>query len=269
MQRKILGNTHPEVALSLESLAAVLQCQGKLSEAEALQREALAIQRKLLDAEHPDVALTLFGLGRLLGKENILDEAETSLNEAITIQRKILNSKHPNLFVSLNELAAVFEKEGKLVEAASVRHEAAENGDTRSQYALGLMYASGRGVPKDETEADKWYRKAMEQYRKAAGNGDARSLNGIAWFLATCDDSKLRDGSGAIGFADRVVAATSRKDPNILDTLAAAYAEAGQFTNAVRIEQEAITLLHTESEITNYTSRLRLYESNTPYRERN
>lgn len=108
----------------------------------------------------------------------------------------------------------------------------------------------------------------MEQYRKAAENGDARSLNGMAWFLATCNDSKLRDGTGAVGFAEKAVTATSRKDPMILDTLAAAYAEAGQFTNAVSLQQEAIALLHTESEITNYTSRLRLYELNTPYRER-
>jgi serine/threonine-protein kinase len=53
----------------------------------------------------------------------------------------------------------------------------------------------------------------------------------------------------------------------IMDTLAAAYAEAGQFTNAVRVQQEAIALLQNEPEKKDYASRLKLYENNSPYRD--
>ena len=39
----------------------------------------------------------------------------------------------------------------------------AKKGDALAQYNLGVMYANGQGVPKDEVEAVKWYRKASEQ----------------------------------------------------------------------------------------------------------
>ena len=45
---------------------------------------------------------------------------------------------------------------------------AAEQGDTRAQHSLGVMYAAGRGVPQDDAEAVRWYRLAAEQ-------GDARA----------------------------------------------------------------------------------------------
>ena len=48
MQRKLLGEEHPEVATSLNHLAVVLQHQGKLAEAEQLYRQALEMQRKQL-----------------------------------------------------------------------------------------------------------------------------------------------------------------------------------------------------------------------------
>jgi hypothetical protein len=53
----------------------------------------------------------------------------------------------------------------------------------------------------------------------------------------------------------------------ILDTLAAACAMAGQFTNAVRIQQDAIALLNDVNEKADYGSRLKLYESNIRYRD--
>ena len=43
MQRKLLGNEHPDVAGSLEGLAVVLRAQGKLAEAETMQREVLVM----------------------------------------------------------------------------------------------------------------------------------------------------------------------------------------------------------------------------------
>jgi hypothetical protein len=64
------------------------------------------------------------------------------------------------------------------------------------------------------------------------------------------------------------VAATNRKAPYNLDTLAAAYAEAGEFTKAVSVQKEAIALLRDEKEKKDFASRLKLYESKTPYRDK-
>ena len=55
----------------------------------------------------------------------------------------------------------------------------AEKGDVRSQNQLGFMYANGRGVPKDEAEAVKWYRKAADQgYDLAQSNLGIMYANG-------------------------------------------------------------------------------------------
>jgi TPR repeat protein len=171
----------------------------------------------------------------------------------------------------------------------------AESGDAVAQYKLGVCYSKGEGVAKDELEAVKWWRKAADQnyakaqdnlgtcyykgegvakdyveavkwFRKAAEGGAVKSFSALAWILATSNDSAIRDGSNAMVFAEKAVAVTNRKTPAELDTLAAAYAEAGQFEKAVSTEHEAIALLQTEAEQNDYRTRLELFEARLPYR---
>jgi tetratricopeptide (TPR) repeat protein len=71
----------------------------------------------------------------------------------------------------------------------------------------------------------------------------------------------------AVELANKAVLVTHRKDAGCLDTLAAAYAAGGRFTNAVVVEQEAIPLLQSEDDKKYYTSMVKLYQSNTPYRD--
>jgi tetratricopeptide (TPR) repeat protein len=59
------------------------------------------------------------------------------------------------------------------------------------------------------------------------------SLNNLAWLLATSPEDELRDAAAAVHAAARAARLTGERDPQILDTLAAAYAEAGDFARAV------------------------------------
>jgi TPR repeat protein len=145
-------------------------------------------------------------------------------------------------------------------EALKWFREAANNGNIAAQRDLGGLYATGRGVEQNSAEAIKWYRKAAE-----AGLPSAQ--NDFAWMLATSTDASLRNGLLAVTFAEKAVTATRRSDASFLDTLAAAYAEAGDFEKAVAIQNEAVTLLKDAASKQDYTSRLRLYEAKTPYRE--
>jgi hypothetical protein len=63
------------------------------------------------------------------------------------------------------------------------------------------------------------------------------------------------------------VAATSRQEISYLDTLAAAYAEAGQYAKAVSALEDAIALEYDDTRKKDYASKLRLYQSGSPYRE--
>ena len=94
-------------------------------------------------------------------------------------------------------------------------------------------------------------------------------MNALVWTLATSVNSAIRDGSNAVVFAEKAAAARNRKNPAELDTLAAAYAEVGQFEKAVSTEQEAIALLETEAAKNDYRTRLKLFEAKVPYRAKN
>lgn len=66
------------------------------------------------------------------------------------------------------------------------------------------------------------------------------TLNDFAWILATCSNKSYRNGSRAVALAEKAV--KSFRSAEILDTLAAAYAEAGRFDDAVKIQEESIDI---------------------------
>src|SRR5215469_9024006 len=98
-----------------------------------------------------------------------------------------------------------------------------------------------------------------------------RLLDELAWLLATHPDSKFRDGARAIALAERACALTERRAPIMLDTLAAAYAEAGDFPRAITAGEEALKRAHSvgDTEIAKLSEKI-LASLNTkvPYRQR-
>jgi tetratricopeptide (TPR) repeat protein len=96
--------------------------------------------------------------------------------------------------------------------------------------------------------------------------GHARTCNNLAWLWAACPQADLRDGARAVEHARIACEATGWRDPGCLDTLAAAYAESGNFAEAIRWQHQAVELA-SEGEKADYAARLRLYEAGQPYRE--
>ncbi len=124
IRRKLFGNEHRSVAVSLHGLAEALRHQLRHAEAEAAFRESLAIRRKLLGKEHPDVAQSLNYLASLLSIELKNNEPETLLREAIAIRRKVLGNEHGDVGTSLDNLAHVLNRQGKAAEAIAMHYEA-------------------------------------------------------------------------------------------------------------------------------------------------
>jgi hypothetical protein len=91
-------------------------------------------------------------------------------------------------------------------------------------------------------------------------------LNLYAWLLATSPDDTLRDGRRAIQFATRACESTGFGDPSCLDTLAAAYAETGDYVEAAKRAQQAISLLKNPDprELEVYRKKLQNYLANKP-----
>jgi tetratricopeptide (TPR) repeat protein len=115
-------------------------------------------------------------------------------------------------------------------------------------------------------------RQAVAYFRKAlAFQTDPEVLNNLAWILATCPDDSVRNGSEAVRDAEQACDLTMYKRPGMIGTLAAAYAEAGRFPEAVSTAQTALNLA-TDAGDTQFADQnrqlLQLYRAGKPYREK-
>ena len=98
---------------------------------------------------------------------------------------------------------------------------------------------------------------------------DSSAHNALAWMMSTCPEQKFRNGKEAIVHANKACELTSWQDGDFIDTLAAAYAEAGNFPQAVMWQQRAITLMKSENNDhqQDAAKRLELYKAKQPYRD--
>jgi eukaryotic-like serine/threonine-protein kinase len=265
LRRKLFGEQNLDVAVSLGNLAFTLWQEHKAVEAETLYREVLSIQRRLLGNENPQVADSLNGLGNVLHLEGKLAEAESTFRESLATKRKVLGDDDPSIGLVLYNLSLLLRSEGKLGEVEAMYREdlTTRRKDLPEEHPeLARSFDSLVGVLRVEGKLAE----VKKAYCEAAERGDPQTLNQVAWMLATCDESELRDGLAAVRFSEKAVAATDRRNPAYLDTLAAAYAETGRFDKAIPVQKEAITALGTSEKKNALVSRLQLYESNTTYR---
>ena len=95
-------------------------------------------------------------------------------------------------------------------------------------------------------------------------------LNDLAWRLATSRQSSIRDGRQAVELARKASALAEDDNPFFLDTLGAAYAESGDFENAIASARRArqIAAEHEMKDVdADIATRIQLYESRQPFRE--
>jgi tetratricopeptide (TPR) repeat protein len=130
----------------------------------------------------------------------------------------------------------------------------------------GASTYTGRGYAWSQK---KDFEKAIADYDKAIRlDPDAfDALNGRAWLWSTCPDPKYRDGKKAVETAKKACELTEYAEAMILDTLAAASAETGDFDSAVKWQAKALELLKDEKERSDFRARLELYQQKKPYRQ--
>jgi tetratricopeptide (TPR) repeat protein len=113
---------------------------------------------------------------------------------------------------------------------------------------------------------------AIEHYHTALDNEPdlAMALNNLAWILATNPDAHLRNGEDAVKKAERACELTNFRTTILVGTLAAAYAEAGQFGKAIATAEKACALASAAKDsvlLARNRQLLELYRSGQPVRE--
>lgn len=115
----------------------------------------------------------------------------------------------------------------------------------------------------DYEAATKTLRAILAEQPKSYGD-----LNNLAWLLATCPDEKFRNGPEAARLSEQACKLTDYRQPVLLGTLAAAHAEAGDFTNAITVTKSALeltTAAGNEQLTAFHRQMLRLYQSGRPF----
>jgi tetratricopeptide (TPR) repeat protein len=112
------------------------------------------------------------------------------------------------------------------------------------------------------------YEQAIDDYSRSLTlvPDDRIALENLAWIKATCPHAELRDAETAVKYALKACILSRWEHPEDLQTLAAAFAEAGDFTEATRWQFEAWELA-SEEQKDKCHQRLGLYASGNPYRE--
>ena len=272
---------NPECWMAHTNIGIVFLQQGKIDEAIAHYRLALQMQPDSSDAEY-NLGTALVAKGqvddailhceRAVGMRPTDPDAQVSLgnalfakgriDEAIAHYQKAITAQ-PDHFLARYSLGHALLEKGELEGAIQVCRSALllrpSDADCQTTLAIAL---EEKGNP---TEAIQHYQKALELAPKSIS-----TLTNLAWLLATSQDASLRNGAKAIELAtqaDRLVGGTNTL---VLRTLAAAYAENGEFTNAIRTARSAMQLarMHGEDSLTtDLDQQIRLYQLGMPYRE--
>jgi tetratricopeptide (TPR) repeat protein len=114
------------------------------------------------------------------------------------------------------------------------------------------------------------YDKAIEDCHQALSINPNQSYaySALAWLLATSPQANFRDGTNAIEAATKACDLTDWKNPYAVDTLAAAYAETGDFNSAVKWERKYLEFSNQKAgDIADAQKRLALYLAHRPFHQ--
>jgi tetratricopeptide (TPR) repeat protein len=272
--------------IARDMLGTVLSNQGKFEEAIRQYREALKLYPNYAKFPH----ILYCHLGRVYTLQGRVDEAIEALTQAVRLKPNYA-AAHFNLGLALEakgkpeksadelKAAAALAPDDAVVQARLVdalikagkadealRHcqalRQARPGDPAPCFTLARVCVA---LNRSE-EAVVSLKEAIRLAPKAAVY-----CNQLAWIYATHPKAQLRNGAEAVRLAERACALTRRREAGFLDTLSAAYAEAGRFAEAIKTAQEerAVGLAAKDNEAVEAAAqKLELYQAGKPYRER-
>jgi tetratricopeptide (TPR) repeat protein len=244
---------NPRSPLGYNLRARIRILQDKMEEATSDLNEALKLD--------PNNVGALLLRSRVLADQDKFDEAKADIEKALRIQPDLTQA-----ILMRSLIAAQAKRFGDAIADLKTLLQAdPQNSELRLQ--LGAYYAADNRPRKAievfdqlvESDSDNWqarraradallsigeHAKAIEDYTVALKKkpDDSHMLNNLAWVLATSTDDNIRDAKRSIEIGTKACEVTKYEAPHILSTLAAGYAEAGEWDTAVKWSSKAVEL---------------------------
>jgi len=228
------------------NLGWILAEQQKYDEA----REHLAASLEV----HPENAQAHSNLGRVLSLQGKFAEGEPHFQTALKIKPRDVEIRR--------SYASALAEQGRRDDAVKqLRAVLGLRPETAARLQLATLLYQTRKFPEAVAE----YRLVLK-----ARPDEQEALNNLAWLLATSSEQTVRDGAEAVRLAEHACRLSSYKEARTLGTLAAAYAEAGRFTEAVEAAQKVVELARAggNAQVAAVGSQLlKLFRAGKPYHE--
>ena len=247
--------THYQKALEIEpryaqahnNLGIVLFQKGRVDEAIAHFQKALAIQ--------PNNAEIYNNFGNALREKGEVDEALNCFQKAVAIA--------PDFAGAQENLGMILFQKGQLDEAIVHYQKAVAVQPVNAEFQYNLGYAL---FLKGEA------RGAVAHYQKSLELQPQNAIAGknLAWILATCPEASVRNGRKAVELAEQAARLSGGTNSIFIGTLAAAYAEAGRFPEAVEMAQRARQLAAAQNNaalVDVLQMQIGLYQAGSPFRD--
>lgn len=237
-----LQPNHPGIHLNL---GLALMTAGKVPEAIGHFEQAVRIK--------PDMAEAHMALAQALQQTGKIPEAIEAFREAFRC--------NPQLGQAGNRAGALLNQQGRVGEAVDILEQVLKSNpqDVEARFNIGHCL-SQQGRPGE----------ALVRWREALQLRPDHIilLNDMAWALATNPDDSVRNGKEAVELVSRGVQQSGGKMPELLDTQAAAYAEAGRFSEAIQTAEKALSLIApSHPQAGDIRRRLALYKAGRPFRD--
>jgi tetratricopeptide (TPR) repeat protein len=238
---------NPDNVEAHNSLGNALLKKGNVDEAIVHYQKALQI--------NPDSMEAHYNLGNAFRQKGRIDKAIVHYQKALQI--------NPDYAEAHNNLGSAFLQMGRMDEAI-IQYQTALRIKPDYAEAHNNLGNAFRQMGRMD-EAIVHYQKALQIKPDYPG-----ALNNLARVLATCPQASLRNGNKAVELAQRANQLTGDGNPVVLGTLAAAYAEAGRFPEAVKTAQRALQLAERQSNTAladAIRSQLKLYQAGIPFHQ--